>query len=246
MGFHRSLPGVGWISIVPDASNPDPICLVTVSGMTVDVNETDADLRGDGPDIIDSFVSEREVTGQITLSDFSTSLIAAVTSGVAVTPGSKIGAQHAATIPTTPFQITVTQGATFADDLGVINLTDGKPMVRDATASATNVYSVNTTTGVYTFNTADAADSVLIMYRYTAATTDTTAKIAKATSSTAAKFALHCYASKAGKTWGMVVPAARLPGISAAFKRDGWSDITIKWKAVLSATDELFYMYAGG
>lgn len=244
MGYHKALAGMGWVSLVPSGANPTPIHLATVSGMTLDVKEDDVDLRGADLDIIDSFPSQRTVSGKITLSDFSNSLLAAVTNGVTVAAGSKIGASHSAAIPTTPFQITVTNGATFADDLGVINLTDGKAMTRGATATGTNVYAVDTATGVYTFNTADAADSVLIQYRYTAASTGTSATVAAAASSTAApKYGIHVYKTLAGKSWGIFIPAARIPGLSTSFKRDGWSEVSLDFKATLDATNKLLYTY---
>lgn len=245
MAYHKAIAGAGWVSLIPNGvTNPTPIHVALVSGSTFDLKEEYADLRGEGPDILDRFRTARTLSGKLTISEFSVGLLGAATGGVTVSAGTKLGASHSAVIPTTPFQITVTNGATFADDMGVINLTDGKQMTRGATASATNVYSVNTTTGVYTFNTADAGDSVLIMYRYTAASQDQTAAVAAVTNDTGAKYAIHCYATKAGKSWGFYVPSASIPGLSASFKRDGWSEVSLDWTAMLSSTNELFYMYA--
>lgn len=77
-----------------------------------------------------------------------------------------------AVIPTTPFQITITppSSGTYAADLGVIN-SSGSPMIRVASSPATGQYSVNVTTGVYTFATADAGNTVYINYQYTATVT---------------------------------------------------------------------------
>jgi|SRR5579883_3348535 len=78
-------------------------------------------------------------------------------------------------IPTTPYQITVSHAATFVDDYGVINAATGLPFTRVASAPAAGQYSVNTGTGVYTFSSADNVSgiSVLISYTYTVTTAGT-------------------------------------------------------------------------
>jgi hypothetical protein len=77
-----------------------------------------------------------------------------------------------AAIPATPYQITPTppSSGTFAADLGVVNSV-GAPLKRVASAPATGQYSVNTTTGAYTFAAADTGNIVYINYQYTATVT---------------------------------------------------------------------------
>lgn len=71
-------------------------------------------------------------------------------------------------IPTTPFQITVANGATWTQDLGVINSATGVPFTRVASAPAAGQYTV-AAGGVYTFASADnvSAISVKISYNWT-------------------------------------------------------------------------------
>ena len=76
-------------------------------------------------------------------------------------------------IPTTPYQITVTNAATFVDDYGVVNATTGLPLTRVASSPTTGQYSVATATGIYTFAAADTGVSVLINYTYTVTTAGT-------------------------------------------------------------------------
>jgi len=73
-------------------------------------------------------------------------------------------------IPATPFQVTVTppSSGTFAADMGVISATTGLPMKRVASAPATGEYSVNVSTGAYTFAAADTTKTVYINYQYSA------------------------------------------------------------------------------
>ena len=73
------------------------------------------------------------------------------------------------TIPTTgPFTITVLNGSHFLSDQGVTYASTGNPLVCVASSPATGQYTVNNTTGVYTFSTGDAGVKVLITYGYTA------------------------------------------------------------------------------
>ena len=71
------------------------------------------------------------------------------------------------TVPTTPYQITVANAATFLTDLGVVGVVSGTPLTRVASSPATGQYSVNTATGVYTFAAADTTLAMKISYSYT-------------------------------------------------------------------------------
>jgi hypothetical protein len=245
MAYHKALPGVGWVSLVPSGTYPSPILCETVTGFTYQMEETDVDLVGADIDVIDSFPGSRMLSGTITLSDFSNSMLAAATNGVTVTANRPIGYSYSTTIPTTPFQITApvtTPTRTFVRDLGVINLTQGKAMTQ-AAAAAAGVYSLSG--GTYTFHTDDAGDSVMINYSATITAVDgSTATVIKPGSGLAApKYGLHVYKTLAGKSWGIYIPAARIPKLGGSFKRDGWSEVTIDWKATLDATNNLAYSY---
>lgn len=242
MSYHKSVQGVGWVSLVPSGTFPDPIHLAEIESLDLNITEEDGDLQDASGDIIDSFTTKRVIEGTIALKDISGSLLAAVTRGVTVSAGTKQGYAQTTVIPTTPFEITVTQGATFASDLGVIDLTTGKAMVCDTTSTGTNVYAVNTATGKYTFNTADSGHSVLINYRATQASVGTTSIIASATTAQA-YYGLHCYQVIAGKPWGIYIPAARLPGIGAKFGKAGWSDTSLKFKATKDSSGNFVHIY---
>lgn len=69
------------------------------------------------------------------------------------------------------YTVTVTNAATFSNDLGVIYSTTGVPMTRvEAGHEVTGAYSVVETTGVYTFASGDASAALLFTYEYTSAT----------------------------------------------------------------------------
>jgi hypothetical protein len=70
-------------------------------------------------------------------------------------------------IPAGPSTITITPpgSGVFQADLGVVGA-DGNPLTKVASAPTTGQYSVNVATGVYTFATADAGQTVFINYQY--------------------------------------------------------------------------------
>ena len=71
-------------------------------------------------------------------------------------------------IPTTPYQVTVTNSATFVSDQGVFYAATGVQLTLVASGPTTGQYSV--AAGVYTFAAADTGLSVNISYLYTVTT----------------------------------------------------------------------------
>ena len=86
--------------------------------------------------------------------------------------------EEAHDIPATPgpYTVTATHGADYDTDLGVLfeyATDDWRPMTRVTAGPTTGQYSVNTTTGVYTFAAADQGKSVKLSYLYTGASGET-------------------------------------------------------------------------
>lgn len=87
--------------------------------------------------------------------------------GATTTTGQKKQAfNEAGTVPATPFQVTVANGANFYLDLGVVVASTGVALKQVASAPATGQYSVSNV-GVYTFAAADTGMNVLITYLWT-------------------------------------------------------------------------------
>jgi hypothetical protein len=95
---------------------------------------------------------------------------------------------EAATVPTTPFQVTVANGATFKEDLGVTYAATGVPLTRVPSAPVTGQYSVVNATGVYTFAAADVGLGMLFDYAYTASASGNTTTINNLLSGSAPTF----------------------------------------------------------
>lgn len=61
---------------------------------------------------------------------------------------------------------TVTNGTNFVQDLGVADVATGNQLTRVASAPATGQYSVNESTGAYTFNVSDNGKAIIVSYVY--------------------------------------------------------------------------------
>ena len=153
--------------------------------------------------------------------------------GASSAAGSKVGITgELFTVPTTPFQVTVANGATFYEDLGVIDLTTGKQMARGATATGTGVYAVNTATGIYTFNTADASHNVSINYSYTGAAVGKTVSLNNTVMGQSTAFILAVYNVYGGKGFGWRFPAVHLPKLGLALKAEAYTEQDLEFIVV--------------
>ncbi len=88
-------------------------------------------------------------------------------SETSASPMVNVAVDEAGTIPGTPFNVTVSNSATFVSDGGAYFVATGLPLTKVASAPAAGQYSV--AAGVYTFAAADTGKAVLISYQYTAA-----------------------------------------------------------------------------
>jgi hypothetical protein len=81
-----------------------------------------------------------------------------------------VSENEAAIVPATgPYSVTVANAANYGDDLGVFYASGsnaGNRFTRVTTPSAAGEYSVNLSTGIYTFAAADASAALLVSYLY--------------------------------------------------------------------------------
>src|SRR6266540_775769 len=243
MGYHRSFFGIGSITAIPSGTTPTPVDIAVVRGATVEFKSTTKPLKGSLLSAIDAATTDVSITGNLQTADFSAAMVGLVIPGTTTAAGRKKMTTHSAAIPTTPFQVTVTQSANWVTDFGVVDLTSGKTMTRAATSTGTGVYAV--AAGVYTFNTADSTHSVLIRYAYTDASTGTTITSTNQAVGASAGFALHLFDPPGGsKESGIYLPQVRFSNLSLGMKTDDWSESGLDFEAYADSTGTLFYGYA--
>lgn len=172
--------GLMWGTPLTDAAgtaiaNPTPLIFGTLQESELDFKFELKQLHGQNQFAVAVGRGKGSVSGKAKMADVRAGFLETIVFGTAGSAGlvSMVYDTVGATIPTTPFTITVTEPSSgvMDADLGVIDGTTGRPMTRVASAPTAGQYSVVVATGVYTFAAADTGKLVYINYRYTATST---------------------------------------------------------------------------
>ena len=222
---------------------PEPLGLVT--DLSVNLKQSKVLVRGQKRWAVDSFDSEADGKVSCKFQSWGARTYAAAVSGGATSTGSKVGIlDEAGTIPATPFVVTVANGATFFEDLGVRDVNTGLAMLRVASAPATGQYSVNETTGAYTFAAADTGHAVRISYSYTAAAVGKTVKITNSLMGQSQQFALAGWNNYGtGKNYGLKFFAVVFDGLDIGWKVGALGDANMTGQVIAPADDVVADFY---
>lgn len=160
--------GSGILYATPAGANATPLQFGALQDVTADESRTVKTLYGQYQQPLAIGAGEIKATVKAKMGYISAAVWASIYYGVTPSTGTLSLAQNeAGTVPAaTPWTITVTNSATWANDLGV-QYAGGGMLTRVASAPAAGQYSV--AAGVYTFSTNDASKAVLISYEYTQA-----------------------------------------------------------------------------
>lgn len=147
-------------------------------------------------------------------------------------------------IPATPYQVTVANGATFKEDMGVTYSATGLPLVRVSVSPATGQYSVNNASGQYTFAAADTGLSVLIDYTYTVAASGNTTTVTNQLMGTATTFAIDFPLTYNGKKAMLRLNACTSSKLTMASKIEDFLVPDFAFSAFADASGTIGSMYA--
>jgi hypothetical protein len=150
-------------------TNLTPVRLGILQDVSVDFAFTTKQLFGQYQFPVAIGRGTAKVTGKAKFARIDAGALASLYFNTATTAGQILIADaEAHAIPGTPYQVTVTLAAdTPLTDLGVNYATTGQPLTKVSSGPTVGQYSVNISTGVYTFAAADTAANVLINYSYT-------------------------------------------------------------------------------
>ena len=151
-----------------DVANATPINIGYVNEFALDIAYTKKELYGQDIFPLQTARATAKLTGKAKAAVVSGIALNSAIFGQSFTTGSrKFIYQEQDSVPaTTTYTITVAQAATFDADLGVLYGLTNLPLQKVASGPAAGQYSVNASTGVYTFASADANAAVLISYTY--------------------------------------------------------------------------------
>lgn len=149
---------------------------------------------------------------------------------------------EADTVPAmSTYTITAAEAATFVEDLGVYLADTGEALTQVASAPATGEYSVNSTTGVYTFNVAQASADVLLNYLYTD-TGGNTLTINNQLMGSTPKFRMVLSQIYNAQTFTLVLYSVVSEKLSLPFKQDDYLISDFSFQAQANAAGQIGYM----
>jgi hypothetical protein len=155
-----------------DTSNNTPVLFGVIQDVQLDMSYTLKELMGQYQSPVDVARAGLKITGKAKVATIYSQLYNSLFFGANTLNTSTIllfALSEAHSVPgSSTYTVTATNAATFVADQGVFYAATGVQLQRGATATGIGVYSVNETTGVYTFNSADASAALLFNYDYTA------------------------------------------------------------------------------
>ena len=236
--------GTGLLALRPSGSNPTPVQVGVLKDVSVDYSFTTKELRGAYQFALDIARAGAKVTAKAKSGTLAGALIQQLLAGSTIATGSVQGVHgESATIPTTPFEVTVTNGATFKTDFGVFDVTAGKWLTRGATATATGIYAVNEATGKYTFHSADTGHVVKIYYSWTDAANGKTITLTNQLMGSGATFRLHLFNSFRNKSQGITLNAVTSTKLALALKSEDYLEKDLDFEAFADDSGEVCRIY---
>lgn len=235
--------GVGDLTLISPATTAQAIQVGVLKDVSLDVSFTTKELRGAYQFPVDIARAGGKISGKAKSGLINGGVISAVL-GTTPTTGSKIGVDNeTSAIPASPYAVTVTNSATWLDDLGVFDNNTGLYMKRvDAAATpATGQYKV--VAGVYTFAAADTLHSVSVSYSYTAAAVGQTNALVNQLMGSGTVYQLALYNTFRGKNMGVKLYAATIPKLSFAFKSEDYTEVDMDFEAFADASGKVIDFY---
>lgn len=149
-----------------------PVQAATLQDIDITIDATIKELRGNLQFPDDTAISDKKITfkfgtGRFDIDAWNNTYFAdtvSTGSGGANPGGGVPVVNEATTLSATSY--TVVNASAFTQDLGVVYASTGQRFTRVASAPSQAQYTVNTTTGVYTFSATDNNTAILVSYRY--------------------------------------------------------------------------------
>jgi hypothetical protein len=150
---------------------------------------------------------------------------------------------EAATVPaTTPYSVTAANASNYNDDLGVVYAGSGRRFNRVTTPSAAGQYSVNFSTGIYTFSAADANAALLISYTYNVATSGSKLTLTNQPMGVTPTFKATFYTAYNGSGTALRLNACTANKLSLPTKLDTWTISELDFMAFADASGTIGYL----
>ncbi len=226
-------------------ANPTPVILGTMQDVSLDLSTEIKTLYGSKryPIAVGQGKGKTEIKAKY--AEIDGAIMGSLFFGKASTAGIKAAMfDFAATIPATPFAITIAppSSGTFVADLGVLDATTGVQLTRVASAPATGQYSVAVATGIYTFAAADTGKAIKISYEYSASSGGQIYTMTNETMGYTPSFTLLLQNGYDGKTMVCKLNRCVSGKLSVPLKSDDFAIYDFEAEAFAAANGELGYI----
>lgn len=145
---------------------------------------------------------------------------------------------EAASVPATPFEVTVAHAADFVMDLGVYSATTGLPLQQVPSGPTTGQYSVSAA-GVYTFAAADTLDPMLFNYLWEEAGVGGSIDLSNQLMGTTPKFQLVLSQIYDSKTFTLLLYSNVAEKLSLPLKQDDYLIAEMSGQAMADAANRV-------
>jgi hypothetical protein len=209
----------------------------------IDFDWTDKELYGQLQFPVAIARGQGKITGKAKFAQILGLLYSDIFFGLAPATGQFAVSQlESATVPAaTPFTVTAANASSYIDDLGVVYTATGKRFNRVTTPSAAGQYSVNFSTGVYTFSSADAS-ALLISYTYNVATSGSKLAITNQVMGMTPTFKATFYTTYNGNGTALRLNACTANKLSLPTKLDTWTISELDFMAFADASGTIGYL----
>ena len=161
----QSVFGVGFLFATPQGTNPTPTRFGRLQDVSVDFSYDTKMLYGSNQYALEQARGKAKIDLKATVGVVDPNLFNNLYFGLTTAAGETLNSVDESATPASG-TFTVANGGTFSQDLGVYNTVTGLYLARVASAPATGQYAVNTSTGVYTTNTAQNGQLLKVSYTY--------------------------------------------------------------------------------
>lgn len=231
--------GQGDIYTTPNAKNPTPIKVATPQSLDLSISGDVATVFGNQSFAKASASTTKEVTGTITLAEFQPEFVSRYLLGATKAQGRHKQVEDIVELTSTGTPATVSYVAEdFNRDLGVVSRL-GVKFTRVASAPAEYEYSLDTTTGTYTFNSAQAGVEVAVRYSQFLENEGTRYILKNSLMGSTPSFRLETVGMFQGKGYGFIFYNCTATSYSQSTTNDGFALPTFEFSASVDENDEL-------
>ena len=242
--------GLGQLVLVPLPNSAGvrttPVMVGTLQDVSLNIDYAETELYGNSQFPVDVARGKAKISGKAKSGQIGSGLIASVLAGSTTATGRKKG------IYNEPIQfavntVTVVNGATYFEDLGLINTATGLGMTRmpDATPQATltaSQYTVSVT-GVYLCATADGNPLCLASYSYTASASGKTTTLTNQLLGSSTTYVLELFNTFRSRDYGCRLNSVTVPKLDIGFGQDSYGMADIAFSAYADSTGTVMTFY---